>query len=301
MLIAMAGLAWGLNWAATRILLQSLPPLTIRTIAIALGALILFGAAIVNRDPLRIPQPERIKVGIAAFLNVIVFNVCSVYAQVFGSTSRAVIMAYTMPIWAVLLGRIILRDRLSHVKLIAVSFCAVGLGVLLIPSLHVGLSAAPLFALGSAWSWAAGTVYQKQAKLRVPLLVSTSWQLLISAMVLAAGMLAVDGIPKLSALPVTDVALLVYSGAIAMGVAYLGWFVALAKLRTATATIGTLLAPATGVAASILVNGERPSVSDEVGFALIFAAAATVLLEPTQVPRLQLTRGADLSRRDRVT
>jgi hypothetical protein len=29
-----------------------------------------------------------------------------------------------------------------------------------------------------------------------------------------------------------------------------------------------------------LVNGERPDLSDAVGFALIFAAAATVLLQP---------------------
>ena len=47
-----------------------------------------------------------------------------------------------------------------------------------------------------------------------------------------------------------------------------------------TASIGSLLVPVVGVIGSALVNGERPDLSDAIGFALIFAAAATVLLQP---------------------
>src|SRR5690242_5194367 len=88
-LVMFAGAAWGLNWAATRALLQSLPPFTIRTLAIALGAFVLFAAAAINRDRIAIPRGERTKVALASFLNVTAFNLCSIYAQVFGSTSRA--------------------------------------------------------------------------------------------------------------------------------------------------------------------------------------------------------------------
>src|SRR4051812_38781023 len=48
-----------------------------------------------------------------------------------------------------------------------------------------------------------------------------------------------------------------------------------------TATLGVLSAPAVGVVASMLVLGERPSIHDIIGFVLILAAAAYVLLAPT--------------------
>jgi drug/metabolite transporter (DMT)-like permease len=47
-----------------------------------------------------------------------------------------------------------------------------------------------------------------------------------------------------------------------------------------TASIGVLLVPVVGVTASTIFLGERPTVSDIVGFVMIFAAAACVLLQP---------------------
>jgi drug/metabolite transporter (DMT)-like permease len=38
--------------------------------------------------------------------------------------------------------------------------------------------------------------------------------------------------------------------------------------------------PVVGVIGSAVINGERPDVTDTIGFAFIFAAAATVLLQP---------------------
>ncbi len=96
-LICIVGLAWGLNWLVTRLLLQSLAPLTLRTLAIALGALVLFGIAILKRQGLDIPARQRRKVAMAAIFNVTVFDACSAYSQLFGSTSRAVVIAYSMP------------------------------------------------------------------------------------------------------------------------------------------------------------------------------------------------------------
>ncbi len=50
--------------------------------------------------------------------------------------------------------------------------------------------------------------------------------------------------------------------------------------RPHTASLGSLLVPVIGVSASTLLLGERLSVPDIVGFVLIFAAAACVLLQP---------------------
>jgi len=45
-----------------------------------------------------------------------------------------------------------------------------------------------------------------------------------------------------------------------------------------TASLGVLSAPVIGVLSSMLILGERPTAADFVGFALIFAASACVLI-----------------------
>ena len=50
-----------------------------------------------------------------------------------------------------------------------------------------------------------------------------------------------------------------------------------------TASLGVLSVPVIGVLASMAILGERPTFADVIGFLLIFAAAACVLIQPRQV------------------
>ncbi len=280
LLVVLLGLAWGFNWIATRIVLEALPPWTLRTVGIGLGAATLFAAAAIRGVPLSVPRAERMKIVIAGFFNVAIFGVCSAYSQVYGTTSRAVVIAYSMPIWAALLARLVLNERLNAVKLIALSLCAAGLAVLIWPLARTGLPLGALFALGCALSWAAGTIYLKWTNITVSTLTSAAWQLLIGALMLAAGMLAFDGLPHLWPLPPRILVWLAYNGLIGMGLAYFLWFVVGGRLPTTTASVGSLLVPVVGVIGSAAMTGERPSLNDIIGFAQIFAAAACVLLQP---------------------
>ncbi len=279
MVVAM-GLAWGFNWVAARIILQALQPWAMRAVGIGLGTLTLFTAAYLCRVPLRIARQDLLKVVVAGLLNVAVFGVGSAYAQVYGTTSRAIVIAYSMPIWSALLAGIVLKERLTTVKLAALGLCAAGLTILIEPLARTGFPFGALLALVCAWSWAAGTIYLKWAKIAAPTLAVASWQLLFGWLMLAAGMLWFEGLPQLWPLP-TNVALwLAYNGFIGMGLAYFLWFVIIGRLPAMTASLGSLLVPVVGVAGSALVNDERPSLTDAIGFALIFSAAASVLLQP---------------------
>jgi drug/metabolite transporter (DMT)-like permease len=81
-------------------------------------------------------------------------------------------------------------------------------------------------------------------------------------------------------LPAHVLAWIGYNGFIGMGLAYFLWFVVVERLPTATASLGSLLVPVVGVIGSAWLVGERPSLYDAIGFACIFAAAASVLLQP---------------------
>ncbi|MGA2567647.1 MAG: EamA family transporter [Pseudolabrys sp.] len=279
-MVLVVGLAWGFNWVAGRIILTALPPWTMRMVGIGLGTLTLFAAAAIWRVRLTVPRAEAVKILIAGFFNVAVFNVCSAYAQVYGTTSRAIVIAYSMPIWAALLARVVLKEKLSAVKLVALALCAAGLTILIWPLARRGLPLGALLALGCAWSWATGTIYLKWADIRAPTLAAAAWQLLFGWLMLAAGMLYFEGLPQLWPLPAPIIGWIAYNGLIGMGMAYFLWFVVVDRLPASTATLGALLTPVVGVIGSAVVVGERPDMFDIIGFALIFAAAASVLLQP---------------------
>jgi drug/metabolite transporter (DMT)-like permease len=279
-MVLVVGLAWGFNWVAGRIILTALPPWTMRMVGIGLGTLTLFAAAAIWRVRLTVPRAEAVKILIAGFFNVAVFNVCSAYAQVYGTTSRAIVIAYSMPIWAALLARVVLKEKLSAVKLVALALCTAGLTILIWPLARRGLPLGALLALGCAWSWATGTIYLKWADIRAPTLAAAAWQLLFGWLMLATGMLYFEGLPQLWPLPAPIIGWIAYNGLIGMGMAYFLWFVVVDRLPASTATLGALLTPVVGVIGSAVVVGERPDIFDIIGFALIFAAAASVLLQP---------------------
>ncbi len=280
LLVVVMGLGWGINWIAARIILEALPPWTMRTIGIGLGDLTLFAAAAIAGISLAVPRSERVKILIAGFFNVAVFSVGSAYAQVYGTTSRAIVIAYSMPIWSALLAHFLLKEKLNAVKLGALALCAAGLAILILPLARTGFPLGALIALVCAWSWAAGTIYLKWAKIRTATLTSAAWQLLFGWLMLAAGMLIFEGVPQLWPLPINVVAWIGYNGFIGMGLAYFLWFVVADRLPTTTASLGSLLVPVVGVIGSAIVIGERPSLFDMIGFACIFASAASVLLQP---------------------
>jgi drug/metabolite transporter (DMT)-like permease len=281
LLVVMMGFAWGLNWVAARFILEALPPWTMRAIGIGLGTLTLVAAAMIARVPLAIRRADVPKVLIAGFFNVAAFGVGSAYAQIYGTTSRAIVIAYSMPIWSALLGRFVLNEKLNALKLVALALCATGLAILIWPLARDGLPLGALFALGCAWSWAAGTIYLKWTPIEAPVLASAVWQLLFGWLMLAAGMFAYEGVPQLWPLPAHVLGWIGYNGLIGMGLAYFLWFEVIGRLPATTASLGSLLVPVVGVIGSAVLVGERPSLADAIGFACIFAAAASVLLQPS--------------------
>ncbi len=75
----------------------------------------------------------------------------------------------------------------------------------------------------------------------------------------------------------------VWTGVVGNGVAYALWFPAVKRLPAVTASLGVLAVPVVGIVQSFLILGEVPTTPDMIGFALIFAASACVLLRPNKV------------------
>jgi len=281
LLVVLLAFAWGLNWIGAAVALREVPPWSLRFSGTGLGAAILFTAALLTGHDLRVPRGQRWHIAVAGFFNVAAFNMFSVFAQLSGATSRVVIVTYSMPIWAALLSRLMLHERLDRARMIGLALCASGLTILLWPLVADGLPPTVMLSLGCALSWAFATVYLKWAKVTVEPLANAAWQLLAGGLLVGLGMLAFDHYPRLWPLQAPAILAIVYIGVFGTGLAHFLWWSIIGRLPTVTASIGALLVPVVGVSASIIFLGERPSVTDIIGFALIFAAAACVLLQPT--------------------
>lgn len=279
--LALVTVIWGLNWPSAKFGLQDFSPWTFRTICFGAGAAILIVVARHRGVSLFIERgAARWHLMIAGLLSIGGFGVLAAFAQLATTTSRTAICAYSMPIWATLLARLFLAERLDAWRWSAllIGFC--GLLVLFWPLVVAGFPVGALYGLGSAVSWAAGTIYLKWACVSGDPLAITVWQLVAGTVAVAIGF-CLSGFEIGAVTHVTSLLGLCYSTLIGTALAYLLWFQSVGRLPASTAGLGTLLVPVIGVVAAMILLGDRPTATGIVGFALIFAAALCALGKPT--------------------
>jgi drug/metabolite transporter (DMT)-like permease len=246
-----------------------------------LGAITLVALVPLFHRSFRIPDAKAwIHVIIASTLNITLFSIFTAFAQISAETSRVTILTYTMPIWACLLARPILGERLTITRILALMLCIVGLAVLIYPLASAGIPHGLLLALATGVSWAAGTVYLKWARIQADPMGVATWQLIISFVVLVVITLTIEGPLDFRGAHGMALVGLLFTGIGGNGIAYGLWFEIVRRLPTMTASLGVLCVPVVGVVSSMLILGDRPSVTDFTGFALIFAASVCVMLGP---------------------
>lgn len=289
--VPMLALIWGMNWPAVRAILSWWSPWALRALGLGIGAALLFALAKSRATSLQVPRTQWLRLIVSSLLTIVGFNLCTAFAQMSGTTSRAAIVTFTMPVWAVLFAWPVLDEKPDSRRLLAVLTGCVGLVLLSVPSWHGATSPlGGLFALGAGLSWAAGTVFVKRYPIAAPPLASTAWQLALGAVAaVVGGLLSAQfnaqswtqafftGIDP----PFTTAAFvgaMLFHIVLANAFAYLIWFDVVMRLPASVAALGTLLVPVVGVTGAMTVLGERPGVLDLTGFALIVCAAALALL-----------------------
>jgi drug/metabolite transporter (DMT)-like permease len=280
LLVVLLAFAWGLNWIAAAVALREVTPWSLRFAGSGIGAITLFAAAIITGHKLRIPSGEHLHVMIAGFFNVAAFQILSGFAQLSGATSRAIIITYSMPIWTVMLSTLVLGEKLNRIRIVAFGLCVAGMAILLWPLFKGGVPSFVFYSLGCALSWCVATVYIKWAKVKIEPLANAAWQLLFGLLFIAAGTIVFEGYPHLWPVNNDTVLAVLFVGVFGVGLAHFLWWSIIGRLPAITASLGSLIVPVVGVSASTVYLGERLTVPDMFGFALIFAAAACVLLQP---------------------
>ncbi len=275
--IVLIGLFWGLNWPAMKVMLTEVPPFTIRAVALTGAASVLALAARGLGHRLVPPRAELPWMALTGLLSVFGFNILVIIGQTLTEASRAAIIAYTMPAMTAVLSALLLGERMSGRRVAALSLGMAGIGVLASED-WAGLVAAPagaLVMLGSAFSWALGTVAMKAGRFTLAPMPLTVWFLGISALACWPLVLAFDldwwRHPVLS-WPVA--AVWTWHLLCPMIVCYALWTSLVGRMPASLAAIATLLAPFVGVSSSVALLGEPLSWQKGLALALVLGSIA---------------------------
>ena len=214
--------------------------------------------------------------------SIFVPNAFGILRTAYATNPRNVILAFLFGIlWGV--GGITFGLAIRYLGIalgyaIALGLCAIGLAVLIYPLAATGVPFGILLAVATGLSWAAGTVYLKWAHIDADPMGVASWQLIVAFVVVVIFMLIFEGRPHFEHARTSGLFALFFTGIVGNGVAYGLWFAIVRRLPAVAASLGVLAVPVIGIVASFFMLGEVPTTADVIGFALIFAASACVLL-----------------------
>lgn len=275
--LAITSVCWGLNWPVMKHLLTQWPPLSARGLSGVVGGLLLAALALGRGRSLAVPRAQRPALMISAFLNVTLWMALMGLALLWLPASDGAVIAYTMPVWAALLAWLILGERMTWKRALALLMGVAGITALMGGNgIAASLDKLPGIALAliGAFGFALGTVLAKRLPVTLPLIVSVAWQLGLGCLPVAVVGLLIER-PNVAALDSAGWAMMAYMTLAPFCIAYICWFAALARLPASVAAIGTLAVPVIGVAASAIALGE-PLGPGQIA-ALAFTLAGVVL------------------------
>jgi drug/metabolite transporter (DMT)-like permease len=256
--VLLIGLLWGLNWPAVKFMLTEMPPLTIRAVALSLAAIMLAILGKTKGLQLR-PEPgDRMHMVITGLLVIFGFNVFTALGQLLTETSKAAIIAFTMPAFTAVFATIFLGERLGARSLIALAIGMAGLAVLASEdfSALIAEPLGPVVMLLAALSWALGTVALKARTWSLPPLALTVWFFAVSGAACWPLVLVFEP-PWHQSWPTAPVLwTLAYHTLGPMVVCYALWTTMVGRTSATIAAIATLMVPVVGVASAVILLGD---------------------------------------------
>lgn len=280
-LIAAISLFWGANWTVMKIVLTEMQPLYFRSWCLGLAALGLFGMARFTNLSWRVPKGSWPALALISIFNLGAWNVLAVYGLGMMDSGRAAILAYTMPLWAMLLGFWVMKEQITRRKIFGLALGFTGMLLLLGGEIAV-VGRAPLGAglmIAAAVAWAVGIVMIRRWPIDLPLISFSAWQMTISFPLLLVGALLFEqnSISPLN-LSFWPLAGLIYNVFFAFIFGNWAWMKIATVAPVSVSSLSTLMVPVVGVFSGVLILGERPGWNDYAALVLVCASLATVLL-----------------------
>ena len=182
--LAVAILAWGGNWILMKLVVADIPAVAFTAIRVIGAAAVVFAFIVATRRPLFPVSEERWPLAGIGLLQIAALLSLGILALRHVAAGRAVVLTYTMQIWAIPLERWLVGQRTSGAKLIGAAVSLVGLVLYMEPGMidwtDPGTLLGNALLLAGAIVWALGACLYRRRVWRSDVWTQTAWQLLVS-------------------------------------------------------------------------------------------------------------------------
>jgi drug/metabolite transporter (DMT)-like permease len=237
---------WGYNWVVMKLALPYVGPFQFGAMRTFFAALLLFGALLALKKPLR---PARLKSTIVlGLLQTTGFTGLIIWALVEGGAGKVAVLSYTMPFWVMVLAWPLLGEKIRGMQWLAALLSLLGLVGIVEPWNFHGKLLSNALAVTAGVSWALSVILAKRLHQRAPgldLLSFTAWQMLFGSLPLVA--LAVLVPAKPIEWSDTLIAATLFNVVLANGLGWWLWLYALQRLPAGVASMNSLLVPVIAV------------------------------------------------------
>ena len=273
--IAISGALWGLYWIPIRHLEAHGVGVVWTTLGLFVAALAIFAPILARHPPARaVFTPRMLVTGLLTGASFVLYSVSIVLTEVV----TAILLFYLSPVWATVLGRVLLGERLTGSRLLALALGLGGLWVVLGGDSGVPLprNAGDWCALTAGVTWALGTLRVHQDAAISPIAHTAS--LFVGGTVVIG---VISLVPAMAG-PAPDVtapasAIVVVIAALSVASAW-GILWGARLISPGRAGLLLMMEVVTGLASAAVLAGEPFGMTQVVGSTLIVVAALVEVL-----------------------
>ncbi|MEK9500636.1 EamA family transporter [Gemmatimonadota bacterium DH-20] len=284
--LVLLAIIWGVNFPLIKWALDTVPPLAFNALRFPLAALSLFLLVRILRGPLIIARADIPRVIALGLLGHLVYQALFILAVDRTSAGNASLVLATSPAWTVLLSLATKQETADGGVLLGVGATIVGMGLVVAGGAGAAFDASrlsgDLLMLAASVAWAGYTVGSRPLVQRYGSLPVTGWTLWVGTI----GVMAI-GLPSLAREPVAEYspaiwAVAGYAGVLSISVAYALWNRSVRRIGNSRTAVYSNLVPVVALIAAWVALGERPTLLQVLGAAVILGGLRLTRRRPAR-------------------